>query len=47
MKGKKEQGDERRDGMAILKNGQEWTLLAQLRHMKTGQGGKALLRSHV
>ena len=42
MKGKKET-DRRRGGKTILKSGQEWTLLAQLKQMKTGQDGKGLL----
>ena len=36
----------RRSGKTILKSGQEWTLLAQLGQLKTGQGGKRLLRIH-
>ena len=33
--------------MTILKSGQEWTLPAQLGQLKTGQGGKGLLLSHL
>ena len=31
----------------MLKNGQEWTLPAQLGQLKTGQGGKGLLQIHM
>ena len=39
--------DRRRGGKTKLKSGQGWTLLAQLGQLKTGQGGKGLLRSHL
>ena len=43
----KRRRDRRRGGKTVLKNGQEWTLPAQLGQLKTGQGGKRLLRSHL
>ena len=44
----KEQKEDRRRGeKTILKNGQEWTLPAQLGQLKTGQGGKGLLQIHL
>ena len=44
----KEQKEDRRRGRkTILKNGQEWTLPAQLGQLKTGQGGKGLLQIHL
>ena len=46
-KGKEEEVARRRDGKTILKGRQEWTLPAQLGQLKTGQGGKELLRSHL
>ena len=42
-KAKEEKVDRRRDGKIILRSGQGWTLLAQLRQFKTGLGGKGLL----
>ena len=39
--------DRRRGGKIILKNGQDWTLLAQLGQLKTGQGREGLLRGHL
>ena len=48
MKGKsKKEEDRRRGGNIISKNGLEWTLPAQLGHLKTGKNGKALLRIHL
>ena len=48
MKGKKEkEADRRRGRKTISKSGQEWTLLAQLGQLKTGQDGKGLLRIHL
>ena len=38
-----EEVDRRIGGKTILKNGQEWTLPAQLGELKTGQVGKGLL----
>ena len=46
-KGKEEEVAGRRDGKTILKSRQEWTLPAQLGQLKTGQGRKELLRSHL
>ena len=44
VKGKKKKRQtERRGGKTISKTGQEWTLPAQLRQLKTGQDGKGLL----
>ena len=31
----------------LLKSGQEWTLTTQLGQLKTGQGGRGILRSHL
>ena len=45
MKKKKEA--DRRSGKTISKNGQEWTLPAQLGRLKTGQYGKGLLPTHL
>ena len=44
---KEQKEDRRRGGKTILKNGQEWTLPAQLGQLKTGQGGKGLLQIHL
>ena len=44
---KKKKEDRRRGGKTISKNGQEWTLPAQLGQLKTGQVGKGLLRIHL
>ena len=44
---KEEKVDRRRVGKTILKSGQGWTLTAQRGQLKTGQDGKALLRSHL
>ena len=41
VKGKKK-ADRRRGGKTISKNGQEWTLPAQLGQLKTGQDGNGL-----
>ena len=45
-KQKKRQTEEE-GGKTISKNGQEWTLPAQLGQLKTGQDGKELLRIHL
>ena len=37
MKGKRKKADRRRGGKTISKSDQEWTLLAQLGQLKTGQ----------
>ena len=37
----------RRNGVAILKSGQEWNSPAQPGQLKTGQGGNGLLISHL
>ena len=42
-----EKVERRRGGKTITKSVQEWTLLAQLRQLKTGQDGKGLLPSHL
>ena len=42
-----EKVERRRGGKTISKSVQKWTLLAQLRQLKTGQDGKGLLRSHL
>ena len=39
--------DRRRGGETISKSGQEWTLPAQLRQLKTSQNGKGLLRMNL
>ena len=44
---RKKQADRRRGGKTISKSGQEWTLPAQLRQLKTGQDGKGLLPIHL
>ena len=44
---KKKEADRRRGGKTISKNGQEWTLPAQLGQLKTGQDGKGLLQIHL
>ena len=44
---KEEEVDRRRDGNTISKSGQGGTLPAQFGQLKTGQGGKGLLRSHL
>ena len=44
---KGEEADRRTGGKTISKNGQEWTLPAQLGQLKTGQDGKGLLRIHL
>ena len=41
----KEMADRRKGGKT--KNGQEWTVLAQLGQLKTGQDGKGLLGIHL
>ena len=46
-KDKEQKEDRRRGGKTILKNGQEWTLPAQLGQLKTEQGGKGLLQIHL
>ena len=43
----KEEVDRRIGMKTILNSGQAWTLPAQVRQLKTGQGGKELLRSHL
>ena len=43
-KEKEKEADRRRGGKTISKSGQEWTLPAQLRQLKTGQDGKGLLQ---
>ena len=40
-------GNRRRDEKTISKNGQEWTLPAQLRHPKSRHYGKGLLRMYL
>ena len=40
-------GKTKEEEVGILKSGEEWTLVAQLAQLKTGQGGKGLLRSHL
>ena len=47
MKEKEKEADRRRGGKTISKNGQEWTLPAQLRGLKTGQDVKGLLRIYL
>ena len=47
MKGKRKRADRRRDGKTVSKNGQEWTLPAQLGQLKTGLDGKGLLQIHL
>ena len=47
VNGKKKEADRRRGGKTIPKSGQEWTLLAQLGQLKTGQDGKGLLRIYL
>ena len=44
---KKKEADRRRGGKTISKNGQEWTLPAQLGQLKTGKNGKGLLQIHL
>ena len=44
---KEKEADRRRGGKTISKSGQEWTLPAQLRQLRTGQDGKGLLRIHL
>ena len=44
---KRKEADRRRGGRTISKNGQKWTLPAQLGQLKTGQDGKELLRIHL
>ena len=44
---KKKEAERRRGGKTISKNGQEWTLSAQLGRLKTGQDGKGLLLTHL
>ena len=46
-KEKEKEADRRRGGKTISKNGQEWTLPAQLGQLKTGQDGTGLLRIHL
>ena len=41
---KLKEGDRKRGVKTISKIGREWTLPAQLGQLKTGQGGKRLLR---
>ena len=48
MKGKRnKEADRRKGGKTISKSGQECTLPAQLRQVKTGQDGKGLLQIHL
>ena len=47
VKEKEKEADGRRDGKTISKSGQEWTLPAQLRQLKTGQDGMELLQIHL
>ena len=48
VKGKrKKKTERRRGGKTISKSGQERTLPAQIRQLKTGQDGKGLLRIHL
>ena len=47
VKGKRKKADRRRGGKTKSKTGQEWTLPAQLRRLKTGQDEKGLLRIHL
>ena len=47
VKEKEKEAGRRRGGKTISKSGQEWTLLAQLGQLKTGQDGKGLLRTHL
>ena len=47
VKGKRKRGRQKKGGKTISKSGQEWTLPAQLGHLKTGQDGKGLLRIHL
>ena len=44
---KKKRQTEEEVGRQYQKSGQEWTLPAQLGRLKTGQGGKGLLRTHL
>ena len=46
-KKKEKEADRRSGGKTIPKDGQEWTLPAQLGQLKTEQDGKRLLRIHV
>ena len=47
MKGKRRKAERRGGGKTISKTGQEWTLPAQLRRLKTVQDGKGLLQIHL
>ena len=38
---------EKKSWKTILQSGQEWTSQAQLGQLKSGQGGKGLLQSHL
>ena len=44
---KEEKVDRRRGGKTISNSGQGWTLPAQLGWLKTGQGEKGWLQSHL
>ena len=47
VKEKREEADRRRGGKTISKSGQEFTLPDQLGWLKSGQGGKGLLLTHL
>ena len=44
---KEKEADRRRGMKTILNSGQGWSLQTQLGQLKTEQGGKRLLRSHL
>ena len=44
---KEEELDRRKDGNTKLEREHEWTLQAQLGQLKSGQGRRGLLRSHL
>ena len=46
-KKKKTKTDQRGGGKTTLNNGQEWTLPAKLRRLRTEQGGTGLLQIHL
>ena len=44
---RKRKGRQKRGGKTILNSGQGWILSVQLGQLKTGQGGRGLLRIHL
>ena len=47
VKGKRRKGRQKKRWEDNIKEWQEWTLQAHLGRLKTGQGGKVLLRCHI